>query len=137
MYKIICYNYNELFINSLYNHFLEEFNEIKKNKNISSYLLINNKTIYGIFSYKYNNNKIDIVLFKTVNALEYYTENFIYIIFKNIILEFDYVYLNKNKIYPKYIILGELHNYELIEENEKLILYKKKNRYNYFNCLFY
>ena len=137
MYKIISYNYNESLINSMYNCFLEEFDEIKQNKNIFSYLLTNNNTIYGIFSYKYQTDKIDIVLFKTINILEYYTENFIYTIFSNIILEFDYVYINKNKINPKFIILGELYNYNLIEENDKLLLYKKKHRYNYFNCLFY
>ena len=58
-------------------------------------------------------------------------------IFSNIILEFDYVYINKTKINPKNIILGELYNYNLIEENKNKLLYKKKYKYNYFNCLFY
>ena len=72
-------------------------------EDIFSYLLVNDNIIWGVFSYKYNTNKIEIILFKIINILEYYVENFIYVMFNNIILDFDYVYINKNNIEPKKI----------------------------------
>ena len=71
------------------------------------------------------------------NILDYYIDNFIFIIFNNIILEFDYIYINKYKLQPSNIILNELYNYDLINNyNDIILIYKKKHKYNYFNCLF-
>tara|TARA_B100001175_G_scaffold317348_1_gene333911 strand:+ start:1377 stop:1796 length:420 start_codon:yes stop_codon:yes gene_type:complete len=139
MYNIISYEKsNEFYISTLNNYFSEDLNSVKKDIKNFTYLLIIEKNICGIFSYKYNIDKIEIVLLKVSNILDYYIDNFIFIIFNNIILEFDYIYINKCKLQPSNIILNELYNYDLINNsNDMILIYKKKHKYNYFNCLFY
>ena len=77
------------------------------------------------------------------SILDYYIDNFIFIIFNNIILEFDYIYIHKCKLQTSNIILNELYNYDLINNSNDTILIYKKNiniiiLIAYFiNCLFY
>ena len=141
MYNIISYEKtNMCYISSLHNYFINDLNSIKNDEKISTYLLIIEKNVCGIFSYKYNTIKIEIILLKVCDILEYYIDKFIYIIFNNIILEFDYIHIHKQNIQPVNIILNELSNYNLIEKKYTcniIYIYKKKHRYNYFNCLFY
>ena len=165
MYDIICYEENKSQVSTMYNYFSKELNEIKNDKNIHSYLLIHNYKIYGIFSFKYNKELIEIVLFKTIYISDTYLKEFICRICNNILLDFENIYINTNKISSLDFMVIYLNNYNYVEdntrinntrinntrinntrinnieknniENNKKLHYKKKHRYNYFNCLFY
>lgn len=150
MYDIICYEENKSEVSIMYNYFSKDLNEIKNDKNIHSYLLTYNYKIYGIFSFKYNKENIEIVLFKTINISDNYLKEFIYRICNNILLDFENIYINTNKMSSLDFMIIYLNNYNYVEyntkinnieknniENNKKLHYKKKHRYNYFNCLFY
>jgi hypothetical protein len=145
MYDIICYEENKSEVSTMYNYFSKELNEIKNDKNIHSYLLTYNYKIYGIFSFKYNKENIEIVLFKTINISDNYLKEFIYRICNNILLDFENIYINTNKMSSLDFMIIYLNSYNYVEyntiitniENNKKLHYKKKHRYNYFNCLLY
>ena len=155
MYDIICYEENKSEVLTMYNYFSKELNEIKNDKNIHSYLLTHNYKIYGIFSFKYNKEHVEIVLFKTIYISDTYLKEFIYRICNNILLDFENIYINTNKMSSLDFMVMYLNNYNYIEDNTKInnttinntgknniennkkLHYKKKHRYNYFNCLFY
>ena len=133
MFKIMCYYNNENYIEKLYNNFLDDFKNIKKLKNVEIYLLISNDTIYGIFSYIPSNYSINILLFKVNTYIQdNYIEEFIEIIFTDIIYEFRHIYFNHDSIMPTDRIYDKLVNYNLINNFRKDNI--KHYQYNYFNC---
>ena len=144
MYSIICYNNNKKEILNMNNYLSKELNIVKNDKTIETYLLVYNNNIYGIFSFRQNTNIIDIILIKICNILDKYIEEFIYKIINNIILDFDNINIYKNDIYPLHTFIKQLeetdlfiYNNNFIVSNKIVLHYKKKQTYNYFNCLFY